>query len=111
MRPRSADAAFLDRDADLMRGKRLADQFLVERLRKAQVDHARRQPAPFERVGGLERLRQSRAEREDRDGLALPHDASLADLQLLGNRGPDRKRTRLNSRYSCAARMPSYACK
>src|SRR3546814_14634620 len=65
MRPQSADAAFLDRDADLMRGKRLADQFLVERLRKAQVDHARRQPAPFERVGGLERLRQSRAEREE----------------------------------------------
>src|SRR3546814_11705952 len=106
MRPRSADAAFLDRDADLMRGKRLADQFLVERLRKAQVDHARRQPAPFERVGGLERLRQSRAEREDRDGLALPHAASLADPQLPWYRGQRPPRP-VAAREAAAGRAPA----
>src|SRR3546814_10354156 len=82
MRAEPADAAFLDRHADLVAAQRLADQFLVERLGEAQVDHARRQPAPFERVGGLERLRQSRAEREDRDGLAAAHDTPLADRQL-----------------------------
>jgi hypothetical protein len=41
----------------------------------------------IERIGCLQRLAQTRAERQDRDLLALAHDPALADLQQLGVSG------------------------
>ena len=44
-------------------------------------------PSPVEHVGRLERLGEPRAERQDRDLLALAHDPALADLEPLGRLG------------------------
>ena len=65
----------------------LADQLAVERLGEAQVGDRRRQAPGLELVGGLLRLREPRAERQDRDLLALADDPALADLERLRRLG------------------------
>ena len=87
VRAEAADRRFLDRHRHLVRGQQPADQLLVERLGEAQVGDGGRQALGLEHVGGLLRLFQPGAERQDRNLLALADDAALADLQRLRDLG------------------------
>jgi hypothetical protein len=83
----AADRRLLDRHRDLVRREQPPDQLFVERLGEAQVGDRGRQAARVELVGGLQRLGEPGAERQDRDLLALAHDPALADLEPLRRLG------------------------
>lgn len=53
----------------------------VERFRKTCVGNRRRQAARLEFIGGLGRLGESRAERENCDPRAFAQDAAMADFE------------------------------
>ena len=82
----AADRALLDGDQHLVLARQPQDQLRVQRLGEAGVGDGGREAARGQLVGGLQRLGQPRAERQDGDRRALAHDAALADRQRLAAR-------------------------
>jgi hypothetical protein len=85
-------AALTNRRQDTAAAKRdkVLDRLVkMQALRdsEAQIGNRGGETARIERVGGLQRLAEARAERQDRDLLAFAHDAALADLEQLGRGG------------------------
>src|SRR3546814_19823908 len=79
MGPKPANAALFNGNGDFMGGKQLADQLFVQRFGEAQVSDGGGQALRLQYVGGLQRLLQSRTQRENGDLLAFPHDTALAN--------------------------------
>src|SRR3546814_9766960 len=83
MGPKPANAALFNGNGDFMGGKQLADQLFVQRFGEAQVSDGGGQTLRLQYVGGLQRLLQSRTQRENGDLLAFPHDTALANRKPL----------------------------
>ena len=120
-RAEAADRALLDGDQHLVvRAPAAAPASVVQRLGEPGVGHRRRQPARRQLVGRLQRIRQPRAERQDRDrccprarrgpcpisstspraGIATPTPvaARIAQARAAGRRSPPRSPPRAPAR-------------
>ena len=81
LRAEAADRAFLDGDEHVVFARQLEHQIGVDRLGETRVGHRRGQAVRLQRVGRLQAFAEPGAEREQGDGRAFAHDATLADFQ------------------------------
>ena len=73
----TTDRGFLDGDQDLVVAGELLDQGGVNRLGESGIGDGGREAAGGEFVGGLQRVGEAGAEREDGDVVALAQDDGL----------------------------------